>query len=42
MSMETLEAKDKLIAKQKKWLVRLYILMVILLMGLYPLLLLKL
>lgn len=37
MSIGTLAEKDKIIARQKKWLVRLFILIVILLMGLYPL-----
>ncbi|MFL5746505.1 MAG: hypothetical protein ACJ751_17640 [Niastella sp.] len=42
MSIGTLAAKDKIIARQKKWLERIFILIVILLMGLYPLILLKL
>jgi hypothetical protein len=37
MSIETLAAKDKIIARQRKWLKILFIIMVILLLGLYPL-----
>ena len=37
MSIKTLEEKDKIIARQRKWLKILYIIMVILLLGLYPL-----
>jgi hypothetical protein len=36
MKNKTLEEKDKIIARQKKWIVGLYILLMILLMGLYP------
>lgn len=37
MGNESLEAKDKIIARQRKWLKILYIIMVILFLGLYPL-----
>lgn len=37
MRIRTIAEKDKIIARQKRWLVRLFVLMVILLLGLYPL-----
>jgi hypothetical protein len=37
MSIETLAEKDKIIARQRKWLNIIFIILVILLMGLYPL-----
>jgi hypothetical protein len=41
MGIETLAAKDKIIARQRKWIVRTFIILVILILGLYPLILFK-
>ena len=37
MRIRTLAEQDKIIARQKKWIVILFILTVLLLLGLYPL-----